>query len=117
MVEDDSRLGIRFSRVDQDIVFSHAAQQKGPEDVINGTGLEINKTEEIECASRLVPFENISGYSGVFVTGKKPLWILCSSKSPIRVHPMATKNAIQAFTPFHNINFHHSFLTADDQVC
>ncbi|GAB5591624.1 mRNA cleavage and polyadenylation factor subunit [Umbelopsis nana] len=114
--EDNSRLGIRFSRIDQDIVLSHDAQQKPQE----GTGIDTNL--ELETSpqsggsdSRLVPFENISGYAGVFLTGKKPAWVLCSIKSPIRVHPMATSRAIQAFTPFHNVNVHHGFLTADDQ--
>lgn len=115
--EDNSRLGIRFSRIDQDIVLSHDAQQKPQEGTAIDTNLELETSPQSGGSdSRLVPFENISGYAGVFLTGKKPVWVLCSIKSPIRVHPMATSRAIQAFTPFHNVNVHHGFLTADDQV-
>ncbi|KAG2182258.1 hypothetical protein INT43_007185 [Umbelopsis isabellina] len=110
-----SRLGIRFSRIDQDMIYSHQATEKQQDDVIVDTGLDSKVSSENKDQSRLVPFANIGGYSGVFVTGKKPLWVLCSIKSPIRVHPMATKRIVKTFTPFHNINFKYGFLTADDQ--
>ncbi|KAM3586172.1 mRNA cleavage and polyadenylation factor subunit [Umbelopsis sp. WA50703] len=110
-----SRLGIRFSRIDQDMIYSHQAAEKQQDDIVEN-GIDPEVSSEHKDESRLVPFANIGGYSGVFVTGKKPLWVLCSIKSPIRVHPMATKRVIKAFTPFHNINFQHGFLTADDQA-
>lgn len=111
-----NRLGIRFSRIDQDMIYSHQATEKQQDDGIVDGALDSDVPSETKDQARLVPFANIGGYSGVFVTGKKPLWVLCSIKSPIRVHPMATKRIVKTFTPFHNINFKHGFLTADDQV-
>ncbi|KAI8084961.1 CPSF A subunit region-domain-containing protein [Halteromyces radiatus] len=58
-------------------------------------------------------FMDVSGYSGVFVAGPEPLWLMSSSKSFVRVHPMKTDRPIRAFSQFHNVNCLHGFITID----
>ncbi|KAI9307983.1 CPSF A subunit region-domain-containing protein [Cunninghamella echinulata] len=58
-------------------------------------------------------FTDVNGYAGVFVAGPEPLWLISSSKSFVRVHPMKTDQSVLAFSQFHNINCLHGFITID----
>ncbi|KAI8072997.1 CPSF A subunit region-domain-containing protein [Gongronella butleri] len=58
-------------------------------------------------------FADVAGYTGVFVAGPQPLWLLSSSKSFVRVHPMKTDQNIIAFSQFHNVSCQHGFITID----
>ncbi|CAO3589394.1 unnamed protein product [Absidia cylindrospora] len=61
----------------------------------------------------LSSFTDVSGFAGVFVAGPEPLWLLSSSKSFTRVHPMKANRPITAFSQFHNVNCRHGFITID----
>lgn len=43
----------------------------------------------------LVPFANIEGHTGVFITGEKPFWILSSDAHPLKAYPL--KQSAHAF--------------------
>jgi cleavage and polyadenylation specificity factor subunit 1 len=61
-------------------------------------------------------------YSGVFVCGPKPLWLV-ATRGGLVVHPMdgVTMGAVDAFCGFHNVNCPHGYIAAalegDMRVC
>ncbi|CAG5135896.1 unnamed protein product, partial [Candidula unifasciata] len=55
-------------------------------------------------------FEDISGYSGVFICGPYPHWIFMTSKGSLRIHPMGIDGWVTCFASFHNINCPKGFL-------
>uniref|UniRef100_A0A9J7Z5W6 Cleavage and polyadenylation specificity factor subunit 1 n=1 Tax=Cyprinus carpio carpio TaxID=630221 RepID=A0A9J7Z5W6_CYPCA len=61
-------------------------------------------------------FPDISGYSGVFICGPSPHWMLVTSRGAMRLHPMTIDGAIESFSPFHNINCPKGFLYFNKQV-
>ncbi|KAA0710565.1 Cleavage and polyadenylation specificity factor subunit 1 [Triplophysa tibetana] len=60
-------------------------------------------------------FQDISGYSGVFICGPSPHWMLVTSRGALRLHPMTIDGAIESFSPFHNINCPKGFLYFNKQ--
>ncbi|ORX39210.1 cleavage and polyadenylation specific protein [Kockovaella imperatae] len=52
-------------------------------------------TQVLPPTSTLVPFTNIEGYTGLFITGEKPHWVLSSDAHPIR--SFGLKQAAVAF--------------------
>ncbi|CAG8474587.1 7722_t:CDS:10 [Paraglomus occultum] len=67
---------------------------------------------------RLIPFRNVKGFAGVFVTGARPVWVICGAKRYVRVLPMGGEDGIKAFTQFHNVNCVHGFLYSNiEDVC
>uniref|UniRef100_A0A674APV8 Cleavage and polyadenylation specificity factor subunit 1 n=1 Tax=Salmo trutta TaxID=8032 RepID=A0A674APV8_SALTR len=60
-------------------------------------------------------FEDISGYSGVFICGPSPHWMLVTSRGALRLHPMTIDGPIDSFSPFHNINCPKGFLYFNKQ--
>ncbi|KAI8337525.1 CPSF A subunit region-domain-containing protein [Chlamydoabsidia padenii] len=73
-----------------------------------------NNTRKPRRKHLLSTFSDISGYAGVFVSGPESLWLMSSSKSFVRVHPMKTDQPILAFSPFHNVSCPHGFITIDN---
>lgn len=53
----------------------------------------------------LHPFPNINGYSGVFLKGFRPHWILMTDFGALRCHPMNIDGPVFAFSPFTGDNF------------
>ncbi|KAG8005040.1 Cleavage and polyadenylation specificity factor subunit 1, partial [Nibea albiflora] len=76
-------------------------------------------TEESSAAksriARFRYFEDISGYSGVFICGPSPHWMLVTSRGAMRLHPMSIDGSIESFSPFHNINCPKGFLYFNKQ--
>uniref|UniRef100_A0A8B9L6R8 Cleavage and polyadenylation specificity factor subunit 1 n=1 Tax=Astyanax mexicanus TaxID=7994 RepID=A0A8B9L6R8_ASTMX len=60
-------------------------------------------------------FEDISGYSGVFICGPSPHWMFVTSRGAMRLHPMTIDGAIESFSPFHNVNCPKGFLYFNKQ--
>ncbi|KAG8134060.1 putative Cleavage and polyadenylation specificity factor subunit 1 isoform 2 protein [Naja naja] len=61
-------------------------------------------------------FEDIYGYSGVFICGPSPHWLLVTSRGALRLHPMTIDGPIESFAPFHNVNCPKGFLYFNRQV-
>nr|KAF6395737.1 cleavage and polyadenylation specific factor 1 [Molossus molossus] len=55
-------------------------------------------------------FEDIYGYSGVFICGPSPHWLLVTGRGALRLHPMGIDGPIDSFAPFHNVNCPRGFL-------
>lgn len=97
------RLALRFSRVHHDYV-SHTS--------------EITENDDSTRQNLLIPFHDVAGYTGVFVAGAQPAWLMCSCKSFVRLHPMRTnQRKVIGFSQFHNVNCEHGFITIDSEVC
>ena len=58
----------------------------------------------------LRPFENVSGYAGVFLCGSTPTWFMMTSRGELRKHSMTIDGAITSFSSFHNVNCSKGFL-------
>ncbi|CAG8584006.1 12053_t:CDS:10 [Acaulospora morrowiae] len=128
------RLAVRFSRVpheyiSRETIYSDihdkpvsrkSTQQETNEEETNqfDNDFEKLKISLRQTKKRLIPFTNISGYTGVFVTGVRPLWLICAHNNYLRVHPMSVDNEIKSFTQFHNVHCLHGFLYANNEdVC
>ncbi|KAG8515410.1 Cleavage and polyadenylation specificity factor subunit 1 [Galemys pyrenaicus] len=55
-------------------------------------------------------FEDVYGYSGVFICGPAPHWLLVTGRGALRLHPMGIDGPIDSFAPFHNVNCPRGFL-------
>ncbi|ORX60565.1 hypothetical protein DM01DRAFT_1300393 [Hesseltinella vesiculosa] len=136
-VLDPHRLGVRFSRIQHDTVSHYRVDQDGEREAqwqaqvqrerMDQDNLVVElfdddqkkkkkKKKHIPRPRRLqflTTFTDVAGYTGVFVAGRQPLWLMASSKSFVRVHPMKSDHPILAFSQFHNVNCRHGFITID----
>lgn len=60
-------------------------------------------------------FDNISGYSGVFIAGPYPYWVIVSTQGILRFHPMTLDQGVTSFAAFHNINCYQGFIYLNDR--
>lgn len=58
----------------------------------------------------LRPFSDVAGYSGLFICGPCPHWIIMTGRGQLRLHPMPIDNRIVSFAQFHNVNCPKGFL-------
>lgn len=129
---DPDRLALRFSRVHHEYVSRKSkttaeetkkSKKKEIIDEFEIPDLDLDDDEDTETALKsekrreklLIPFNDVAGYTGVFVAGAQPAWLMNSCKSFVRVHPMKTDNDIVGFTQFHNVNCKHGFITMDSK--
>lgn len=61
-------------------------------------------------SNRIRYFNDIAGYSGVFISGYNPQWLFLTASGKLRVHPMNIDGPIQCFAEFHNVNCPRGFL-------
>ncbi|RKP26676.1 CPSF A subunit region-domain-containing protein [Syncephalis pseudoplumigaleata] len=65
---------------------------------------------------RLVPFHNVSGWSGVFLVDQQhPAWIIYTPHHCLNMYP-AQSSSVDSFTPFHNIHCSYGFLYYSQQT-
>ncbi|KAI9469973.1 MAG: CPSF A subunit region-domain-containing protein [Benjaminiella poitrasii] len=132
-VETPDRLALRFSRVHHEYVSRKPKEakraSKKKNTVVNYEipGMDLDDEEEEDETVKkilsgksnkqlqklLIPFDDVAGYTGVFVAGTQPAWLMNSCKSFVRVHPMKSDSEIIAFTQFHNVNCKHGFITVN----
>ncbi|KAH7436763.1 hypothetical protein KP509_05G035200 [Ceratopteris richardii] len=62
----------------------------------------------------IVPFRNVGGLRGAFVTGARPIWLM-NFRERLQVHPQLCDAAIIAFTPLHNVNCNHGLIYVTSQ--
>uniref|UniRef100_A0A665V369 Cleavage and polyadenylation specificity factor subunit 1 n=1 Tax=Echeneis naucrates TaxID=173247 RepID=A0A665V369_ECHNA len=109
-----NNLKVRFKKVPHNINFREKkAKLKKDKKAESGA------TDETSVAksriARFRYFEDISGYSGVFICGPSPHWMLVTSRGAMRLHPMTIDGSIESFSPFHNINCPKGFLYFNKQ--
>lgn len=65
----------------------------------------------------IVPFRNVGGLRGAYVTGSRPVWLM-NFRERLQVHPQLCDGSIVAFTPLHNINCNHGliYVTLEGQL-
>ncbi|XP_026156470.1 cleavage and polyadenylation specificity factor subunit 1 [Mastacembelus armatus] len=109
-----NNLKVRFKKVPHNINFREK-KSKLKKDKKAESGV----TEDISAVksriARFRYFEDISGYSGVFICGPSPHWMLVTSRGALRLHPMTIDGSIESFSPFHNINCPKGFLYFNKQ--
>ncbi|XP_041375883.1 cleavage and polyadenylation specificity factor subunit 1-like isoform X2 [Gigantopelta aegis] len=102
----DNRLKVRFKKINHSLIAHEKKKSKKKSD-----GEE--KEEESKKLSRVTQlryFEDVSGYSGVFICGPYPHWLFMTSKGSPRIHPMGIDGPVKSFSSFHNVNCPRGFL-------
>ncbi|XP_026144258.1 cleavage and polyadenylation specificity factor subunit 1 [Carassius auratus] len=108
-----SNLKVRFKKMPHNINFREKKSKMRKEKKPDGQGEETLGVKG--RVARFRYFQDISGYSGVFICGPSPHWMLVTSRGAMRLHPMTIDGAIESFSPFHNINCPKGFLYFNKQ--
>jgi len=101
-----SRLQLRFRKISHGLLLG----SKKPLTTQTKSDPSLNGINTHRTVPWLRPFDDISGYSGVFVCGPSPHWIIMTSRGMLRIHPMSIDGPVTCFTPFHNVNCPKGFL-------
>uniref|UniRef100_A0A8D3BFY4 Cleavage and polyadenylation specificity factor subunit 1 n=1 Tax=Scophthalmus maximus TaxID=52904 RepID=A0A8D3BFY4_SCOMX len=110
-----NNLKVRFKKVPHNINFREK-KSKPKKDKKAESGAAAEESPAVKSRiSRFRYFEDISGYSGVFICGPSPHWMLVTSRGAMRLHPMIIDGSIESFSPFHNINCPKGFLYFNKQ--
>ncbi|XP_060948434.1 cleavage and polyadenylation specificity factor subunit 1 isoform X2 [Limanda limanda] len=109
-----NNLKVRFKKVPHNINFREKKSKLKKDKKAESGAAEESSAVKSRIA-RFRYFEDISGYSGVFICGPSPHWMLVTSRGAIRLHPMTIDGAIESFSPFHNINCPKGFLYFNKQ--
>lgn len=109
-----NNLKVRFKKVPHNINFREKRSKLKKDKRAEGGASEENPAAKGRIA-RFRFFEDISGYSGVFICGPSPHWMLVTSRGAMRLHPMTIDGSIESFSPFHNINCPKGFLYFNKQ--
>ncbi|XP_069478054.1 cleavage and polyadenylation specificity factor subunit 1 isoform X2 [Ambystoma mexicanum] len=110
----DSQLGqgnlkVRFKKVPHNINFREKKAKQSKKKAESAMTSEETAPARGRVA-RFRFFEDIHGYSGVFICGPSPHWLLVTNRGALRLHPMTLDGAIDSFAPFHNVNCPKGFL-------
>lgn len=81
----------------------------------------LNKNQQYEekqedfsdIPTKLIPYENIGEFSGLFVLGKTPTMILKQASSPVQFHSLASSFPILGFTSFNTPSVNKGFAYID----
>ncbi|KAL3859426.1 hypothetical protein ACJMK2_009649 [Sinanodonta woodiana] len=107
----NTHLKIRFKKIHHNLILREKRQSrvKRKED-------EVEIVDPGEKHRKLLRyFDDISGYSGVFLCGTYPHWLFMTSRGSLRIHPMSIDGAVTCFASFHNINCPKGFLYFNKQ--
>uniref|UniRef100_A0A8C2IBV1 Cleavage and polyadenylation specificity factor subunit 1 n=1 Tax=Cyprinus carpio TaxID=7962 RepID=A0A8C2IBV1_CYPCA len=108
-----SNLKVRFKKMPHNINFREKKSKMRKDKKSEGQGEDTLGVKARVARFRYFP--DISGYSGVFICGPSPHWMLVTSRGAMRLHPMTIDGAIESFSPFHNINCPKGFLYFNKQ--
>lgn len=102
----DNHIKLRFKKIQHNLIMKDRKSRKKR---IEDEGLP-DETERQQRVPRLRYFEDVAGYSGVFVCGPYPHWIFMTTRGSLRIHPMIIDGPITCFSSFHNVNCPKGFL-------
>ncbi|XP_037549569.1 cleavage and polyadenylation specificity factor subunit 1 [Nematolebias whitei] len=108
-----NNLKVRFKKIHNNINFREKKSKPRRDKKAEGGPEEAPPVKS--RIARFRYFEDISGYSGVFICGPSPHWMLVTSRGALRLHPMSIDGPIESFSPFHNINCPKGFLYFNKQ--
>ncbi|XP_073185980.1 cleavage and polyadenylation specificity factor subunit 1 isoform X2 [Lepidochelys kempii] len=103
-----SNLKVRFKKVPHNINFREKKLKLSKKKSESAGGEESGGARGRVARFRF--FEDIYGYSGVFICGPSPHWLLVTARGALRLHPMTIDGLIESFAPFHNVNCPKGFL-------
>ena len=106
-----NRLQLRFKKISHGLLLGH----KKPQATQTKSDTSLVGVDRHSTVPWLQPFDDISGYSGVFICGPSPHWIMMTSRGMLRIHPMSIDGPVTCFTPFHNVNCPKGFLYFNHQ--
>lgn len=109
-----NNLKVRFKKVPHNINFREKKSKLKKEKKAESGVAEESSAVKSRIA-RFRYFEDISGYSGVFICGPSPHWMLVTSRGAMRLHPMTIDGPIESFSAFHNVNCPKGFLYFNKQ--
>uniref|UniRef100_A0A8C9VXG7 Cleavage and polyadenylation specificity factor subunit 1 n=1 Tax=Scleropages formosus TaxID=113540 RepID=A0A8C9VXG7_SCLFO len=111
-----NNLKVRFKKMPHNINFREKKTKLSKKDkkTEGGPGDDVSGFKG--RVARFRYFDDISGYSGVFICGPSPHWMMVTSRGAMRLHPMTIDGPIESFAPFHNINCPKGFLYFNKQV-
>ena len=98
-----------FTRIEHDHQFGPTKDQYQAQE-------ETAETESSMRTPRIVPFSSVGGtedgdgYSGFFICGARPAWVI-SEREAVRVHPMMTDGQVKSFTSLNTVNCGQGFVT------
>lgn len=110
--KEDNHLKLRFKKVQHNLILKERkikTRKKGEELIEEHGEFHDERTQQFRY------FDDISGYSGVFICGPYPHWLFMTQRGSLRIHPMGIDGAITCFSPFHNINCPKGFLYFNKQ--
>lgn len=61
----------------------------------------------------LIPFRNIDGFGGLFITGSCPLMLMKEAHGPVSLHKVASTNPIVGFSTFNTTSVYQGFAYLD----
>ncbi|XP_075705549.1 cleavage and polyadenylation specificity factor subunit 1, partial [Rhinoderma darwinii] len=99
-------LKVRFKKVHHNINFREKKQRQSKKKC-EGSSEDFAARGRV---ARFRYFQDIYGYSGVFICGPSPHWLIVTSRGALRLHPMTIDGSIESFAPFHNVNCPRGFL-------
>lgn len=70
---------------------------------------------EDEAPVDLIPYRDLDGYSGLFITGECPIVVMKEAHGPIHLHKVASKNPIVGFSTFNTTSVYQGFAYLDSQ--
>ncbi|XP_053916563.1 cleavage and polyadenylation specificity factor subunit 1 [Cuculus canorus] len=113
-----SNLKVRFKKVPHSINFREKkpkvskkrSDASGGADEGGGGGGGGGAAAPRRRLTRFRYFHDIYGYSGVFICGPSPHWLLVTARGALRLHPMTIDGPVDSFAPFHNVNCPKGFL-------
>lgn len=72
--------------------------------------MQLRQSVSVNTQPRMCSFDDVGGYSGVFLCGPYAHWFFNSTRGVIRYHPMFVDGPISCFVSFHNVNCPNGFL-------
>ncbi|XP_034017429.1 LOW QUALITY PROTEIN: cleavage and polyadenylation specificity factor subunit 1 [Thalassophryne amazonica] len=109
-----NNLKVRFKKVAHNVNFREK-KSRFRKDKKTESGLAEDSSAQKGRVARFRYFEDIAGYSGVFICGPSPHWMIVTSRGAMRLHPMTIDATIESFCPFHNVNCPKGFLYFNKQ--
>ncbi|XP_052231440.1 cleavage and polyadenylation specificity factor subunit 1-like isoform X1 [Dreissena polymorpha] len=109
----DNHLKLRFKKIQHNLILKERkvkSRKRGDVEIVD----EFDELKD-ERGQWFRYFEDISGYSGVFICGPYPHWLFMTQRGSLRIHPMGIDGAITCFAPFHNVNCPKGFLYFNKQ--
>lgn len=83
--------------------------------LLSGSALGEDESMEEQDPIDLIPFKDIDGYSGLFITGACPILLMKEAHGPIHLHKIASNDPIVGFSTFNTTSVYQGFAYLDNK--